>query len=561
MALSLTAEQKSLMDLFTTRDKYIIPTYQRPYSWEYEECLKLYSDIIDAYNDRKDYFLGNVIISRSKRDANRPQVVDGQQRLTTLWLVFKALSVLLPDIQVLHEVTTVRSWDGNTFEVKLESKIFESDDDDEIRQVAALTREGYEELLAEARTPGGDIRDNAFKSRIITNSLYFYSWYKDYITNYGEQAVINYLQYLLTQVSLLPIELTGNDQKEADDKALVIFETINNRGRDLSDSDIFKAKLFRKGKNKKDQDEFIRQWVEFKNTCELQQMSIDDAFRYYSHVVRGEKGITSAEKSLRDFFIEDSNSPLNHKGYRDVMNDLMRVLEELREIKAESAKETELAAWLQLVYAYSNNYPLYATLAYAYKYGIAANPEQTITFLKSLVRYCYYLGSTTVVKFEVFNIIRQLFIQLPVKSYYQKSISDNYFNQMGRLKNGYALLAHYLQHPTAIQGYCIDRLLTSRDYNNIEDENELMECYLHSEDLGNLVVLDVSKKNYTYPDKRKYYLKTGIEGLKAYFEAHPLLTARDIEDRTDELKKVLITFFRDPQLEEKEESEERTNDQ
>lgn len=92
MALSQTAEQKSLMDLFTTRDKYIIPTYQRPYSWEYEECLKLYSDIIDAYGDRKDYFLGNIIISRSKRDANRPQVVDGQQRLLTLWLVFKALS-------------------------------------------------------------------------------------------------------------------------------------------------------------------------------------------------------------------------------------------------------------------------------------------------------------------------------------------------------------------------------------------------------------------------------------------------------------------------------------
>ena len=71
MALSLTAEQKSLMTLFTTRDKYIIPSYQRPYSWEYEHCLKMYSDIIDAYNGKNDYFLGNIIISRSNRDANR----------------------------------------------------------------------------------------------------------------------------------------------------------------------------------------------------------------------------------------------------------------------------------------------------------------------------------------------------------------------------------------------------------------------------------------------------------------------------------------------------------
>lgn len=549
MALSLTAEQKSLMDLFTTRDKYIIPTYQRPYSWEYEECLKLYSDVIDAYNSHSDYFLGNIIISRSKSDANRPQVVDGQQRLLTLWLVFKALSVLLPDIQVLHEVTTVRSWDGNSYEVKLKSDIFESDDDESIREIARFTKEDFDCYLAEARIPYGEIRDNAFKSRIIMNSLYFYSWYSDYLSKYGQQAVTSYLQYLLTQVSMLPIELTGNDQKEADDKALVIFETINNRGRDLSDADIFKAKLYRKGKTKKEQDEFIRLWVEFQSTCDQQGMSIDDAFRYYSHVVRGEKGITSAEKSLRDFFINDSNSPLNQKGYRDVMADLMHVLEELREIKVESQKESELAAWLQLIYAYSNAYPQFATLCYAYKYGIKDTPE-TIEFLRSVVRYCYYQGATSVVKFEVFNIIRQLFIGLPVKPYYQKTVEDNYFNQMGRLKYGYALLAHYLKHPTAIPGYNIDRLLTSKDFYDVVDEGDQKEFYLHLDDLGNLVVLDVNKKNFTYVNKRAYYSETKIEGLKSFFENHPRLTSRDIEDRTNELKKVLVKFFKDPQQEE-----------
>ena len=545
MALSLTAEQKSLMTLFTTRDKYIIPTYQRPYSWEYEECLKLYSDIIDAYNSHNDYFLGNIIISRSMRDTNRPQVVDGQQRLLTLWLAFKALGVLLPDIQVLKEVTTVRSWDGNSQEVKLKSEIFESDDNKCIEEVANFTKVDFEQRLSSARNNQGEIRDNAFKSRIIMNSLYFYSWYSDYVNTYGQQAVTNYLQFLLTQVSMLPIELTGNDQKEADDKALVIFETINNRGRDLSDADIFKAKLYRKGIDKKEQDEFINLWAEFQTTCEQLNMSIDDAFRYYSHVVRGEKGITNAEKSLRDFFIEDPNSPLNHKGYREVMDDLMHVLEELREIRTESEKETELAAWLQLIYAYSNNYPLYATLAYAYKYGIKENQEQSIEFLKSVVRYCYYQGATSVVKFEVFNIIRQLFIKLPIKSYYQKSVEESYFNNLGRLKYGYALLAHYLQSPIAIQGYSIDRLLTFKDYYQTELLHE-SKFAIHLDDLGNFVVLDVNKKNYTYENKRPYYIETKIPGLKAYLADHERLTSKDIEDRSAELKTVLVEFFKEP---------------
>lgn len=550
MALSLTAEQKNLMDIFTTRDKYVIPSYQRPYSWEYEECLKLYSDIVDAYNGKNDYFLGNIIISRSLRNPNRPQVVDGQQRLLTLWLVFKTLSVLLPDIRVLQEVTTVRSWDGNEQEVKLMSDIFESDDDKRIQEVAHFTREDFEEHLANALSPQGEIRDNAYKSRIITNSIYFYGWYSSFLNDYGTDAVRNYLQFLLTQVSMLPIELTGNDQKEADDKALTIFETINNRGRDLSDADIFKAKLYLKGKNKSERQEFINLWADFKGTCEQQNMSIDDAFRYYSHVVRGEKGITSAEKSLRDFYIEDSNSPLNHKGYQEVMADLTHVLEELRDIKAESQKETELAAWLQLIYVYSNNYPLYATLCYAYKYGIKENEEQAIEFLKSVVRYCYYQGATSVVKFEVFNIIRQLFIKLPVKSYYQKSVSESYFNQLGRLKYGYALLAHYLQQNRAIQGYTIDKLLTSKDLSFMTNWDDQLEYYSHSEDLGNFAVLDVSKKNDTYQNKRGYYLETRIDSLRTFLEAHKALTIKDIQDRTDMLKTILVGFFKGPQLDE-----------
>lgn len=550
MALSLTAEQKSLMELFTTRDKYIIPSYQRPYSWEYEECLKLYSDIIDAYDGRKDYFLGNIIISRSMRDKIRPQVVDGQQRLLTLWLVFKTLSVLLPDIKVLQEVTTVLSWDGNDQEVKLQSEIFENDDDERILEVAHFTRKDFEEHLTGALNFQGEIRDNAYKSRIIMNSIYFYSWYSNYLTKYGMDAVRNYLQFLLTQVSMLPIELTGNDQKEADDKALTIFETINNRGRDLSDADIFKAKLYLKGKNKIERKEFITLWADFKGSCEQQHMSIDDAFRYYSHVVRGEKGITSAEKSLRDFFIEDSNSPLNHKGYSEVMADLTHVLEVLREIKAESQKETELAAWLQLIYAYSNNYPLYATLCYAYKFGLKENQEQAIEFLKSVVRYCYYQGATSVVKFEVFNIIRQLFIKLPVKPYYQKSVSETYFNQLGRLKYGYALLAHYLQQTKATQGYTIDKLLTSKDLNQMTNVDDRIDYYSHSEDLGNFAVLDVSKKNLSYPNKRDFYLETDIKSLKAFLEAHETLTLEDIRIRSDALKTILVKFFKEPQLEE-----------
>lgn len=212
-----------------------------------------------------------------------------------------------------------------------------------------------------------------------------------------------------------------------------------------------------------------------------------------------------------------------------------------------SQKRTPLAAWLQLIYAYSNGYPLYATLCYAYKYGLKENQEQAIEFLQSVVRYCYYMGSTTVVKFEVFNIIRQLFISLPVKPYFQKNLEETYFNQMGRLKYGYALLAHYLQNPDGIPGYTIDKLITSKDLYQMTDVEEQIDYYNHSEDLGNFVVLDVNKKNYIYKNKRPHYLETGIASLKAFLEAHETISVQDIADRSDTLKTTLVKFFKEPE--------------
>lgn len=61
MALSLTAEQKKLYQLFETSERYIIPEFQRPYSWGYDECYQLYMDLTSAFRrKREDYFLGNL---------------------------------------------------------------------------------------------------------------------------------------------------------------------------------------------------------------------------------------------------------------------------------------------------------------------------------------------------------------------------------------------------------------------------------------------------------------------------------------------------------------------
>lgn len=92
MALSLTAEQKNISSLFYNEDQYIIPEFQRPYCWTYDTCYQLYTDIMTYYYAQEDFFVGNIVMARSDDHQNKPQVVDGQQRMITLWLWMKSFA-------------------------------------------------------------------------------------------------------------------------------------------------------------------------------------------------------------------------------------------------------------------------------------------------------------------------------------------------------------------------------------------------------------------------------------------------------------------------------------
>lgn len=74
-------------NIFDTDMDYIIPLYQRAYAWEDKQLIQLIEDINDVADDA-DYYIGSLIVSRQ---GNRYEVVDGQQRLTSLYLLLNCL--------------------------------------------------------------------------------------------------------------------------------------------------------------------------------------------------------------------------------------------------------------------------------------------------------------------------------------------------------------------------------------------------------------------------------------------------------------------------------------
>ena len=95
----LNVDQKTIKDLFQDkRADFLIPDYQRPYAWGETECQTLWDDIFSfaipdegrtEFDSNSEYFLGPIVTF--KNSVSKMEVIDGQQRLTTIYILIKAL--------------------------------------------------------------------------------------------------------------------------------------------------------------------------------------------------------------------------------------------------------------------------------------------------------------------------------------------------------------------------------------------------------------------------------------------------------------------------------------
>lgn len=120
-------------------------------------CYQLYSDITDAYLNKEDYFVGNIVMAKGMDDKKRPNVVDGQQRLVTLWLFLKVLTLLHPDKNRLQRTLVVQSLLSDEDEPRINSKVYEHKDQDNIITVLGYTLNDFERQYQKNSVNKGNI--------------------------------------------------------------------------------------------------------------------------------------------------------------------------------------------------------------------------------------------------------------------------------------------------------------------------------------------------------------------------------------------------------------------
>lgn len=150
----LNVDQKTIMLLFSDKKSdFLIPDYQRPYAWEETQCQILWDDIFsfafpdnncDKFNRDEEYFLGSIVMFEN--DNSKQEVIDGQQRLTTLMLLLRAFYAKFGKMQDDRSKSTQKMisqclWKTNEFGdadmnvLKINSEVATDNDKDEFLDI------------------------------------------------------------------------------------------------------------------------------------------------------------------------------------------------------------------------------------------------------------------------------------------------------------------------------------------------------------------------------------------------------------------------------------------
>lgn len=219
----MRAEPENLIYLmFDNRRQYQIPVYQRNYDWKKGNCIELFNDVLHAYDKEKTHFLGTVVQVQKddEHGIKRYIIIDGQQRMTSIYLLLKALYDNASDevtknelFGLLYNYSSDRQYDKDE-KSKLKLKPIKSDNE----QFVLLMNDKLDEM------------DRA--SNIYINYNCFCELIKKAIaTDYTIRSIIKGLRYL--QIVMISL-------KEPDDEPQVIFERINSTGEDLTLADLIR---------------------------------------------------------------------------------------------------------------------------------------------------------------------------------------------------------------------------------------------------------------------------------------------------------------------------------
>lgn len=257
-APSIAAERRTIRDILGMSRRLEVPTYQRSFAWTKSEMDELWEDLQGVLaGDEQSYFLGPMVFVR--RDGRTLEVVDGQQRLAALSVLFAVIRDGYRQGQYSRKVETIESAaliqqrDLRTEEAAPILTLNETDN----RLFQQIVQGGKSQSDFESLARDREGPDSV---RLLAQAyINYYERISERTQQFTDVDTLNdYAEALLNKIAVIEIVTTHEEA------AYTLFETLNDRGIDLSLSDLLKNYLFSKAKMRLG--EVHRQWTEIMAT-------------------------------------------------------------------------------------------------------------------------------------------------------------------------------------------------------------------------------------------------------------------------------------------------------
>lgn len=575
MAQKIESDKLLVKDVFSKW--FRIPEYQRPYVWDKDQVMELLDDVMQARNSNPDsqYFLGSMVLRKNIKEEGNTRyeeydLLDGQQRLTTLFLITAVVRDLTPKtnfsrLKSCHEtIYQMANPDDNiperlriVFDIRDQVKDFVNE---YIKEEGGTTRE--DELKHKIDNSEEDISIKNMAKAILTIREYF-----------ANSSIDDFFPYLRSNV--LMIYVSADELEDA----FRLFTVMNSRGVKLRNSDIIKADNLGQIKDNTKRLEYAKKWED------TESYFAEDFDAFLSHlrtILVKQKAAVSLLKEFEDNIYNPTLydratktktklKPLLNKG-EDTFKYVDKYKKHYEQLfdneNYDLTSSFELYNYLQLM---KKGFEADFWIAPLLRYYDRFKTDKLIDFIKMLDNKFandWLIGLTPTFRIENVNAIIQAIddAQIPSDVLQNKSLElsatdlENAFesNIYGRRAARYLLLKLDLLfhgHTTKMEmpeTISIEHILPQnpndgsqwkQDFNDFEREE-------WTNKLGNLVLISRRKNsaqgNKDYIDKRDRYFKNNIELFSnsvRIFNQYPTWSLMDLKKNHSEVLQKIKSGF------------------
>ena len=523
----IDATQLNIKKVLTENKNFVIPDYQRPYAWDKEKCETLFNDFLDFTfpdgnpekfdTDNSEYYLGSIVCFDNSTNKTL-DIIDGQQRLTTILLLLRAIYAKL------SKMNMAGSGIENT-KKDIASCIWETNEDGEYDtnrlkiDTKVATDDDRDEFLAILKN--GEVPQN-LNSNYAINYKFFVEQVDTFHGKSGEMFR-RFPQRILSNVIVLRVKASDWDS------SLRIFNTLNDRGMPLADSDIFKSKLYAIYAKNEKQKEFIKDWKALEKIAKDISLKhgIDDFFANYMYYLRAkDDNKNTTVIALREFYKENH---INEQTFENIKV-LANFWSDIKDEKGEFGDDISKNLFI-LKYAPNTMWEYMVSVYFMQNKDENGklDEEKFTEFLDKLIAFSFAYEITT----PGVNALRTPFFPEMVKivsnekidfanfkfdeaNFKEVFMTTNFSNSRGITR---AILTWWLfendQNLDDIKNekFDIEHIFAKQLY---EDDKSLLTNPRNLESLGNKVLLEKSinipARDYHFCDKKKWYL--GERGKK-----------------------------------------------